>query len=159
MERNWLARAIFTLALIIVAVVMLIPSLVDQEKNPWVSKINEGISLGLDLKGGIHFVLSVDTEKAVQDRLDRRTDEIRMRLEEESLAFESVTVEPESYSIIIKITESTDKDKFRDKILDFFNDFKKTSTDGVVNTIKMRDDMIAQIKELGHGRSLIIDPY
>ncbi|HPM45473.1 MAG TPA: protein translocase subunit SecD [bacterium] len=147
MERNWLARAIFTLALIIVAVVMLIPTFVDQEKNPWVSKINDGISLGLDLKGGIHFVLSVDTEKAVQDRLDRRTDEIRMRLEEESLPFESVTVEPENYSIIIKITENTDKDKFRDKIIDFFNDFRKTSTDGNIHTMKMRDDMIAQIKE------------
>ena len=51
MEKNWTARAIITLVLLTVAIVMLIPSFVDQEKHPWVSKINEGISLGLDLKG------------------------------------------------------------------------------------------------------------
>ena len=126
---------------------MLIPSFVDSEKNPWVSKINEGISLGLDLKGGIHFVLSVDTEKTVQDRLDRRTDEIRIRMEDESIPFESITVDPESYAILIKLTENADKDKFRDKIVDYFNDLRRAATDGSTHTLKMRDDMIANTKE------------
>jgi len=147
MEKNWMARAIFTLVLIIIAVVMLIPSFVDSEKNPWVSKINEGISLGLDLKGGIHFVLSVDTEKTVQDKLDRRTDEIRIRMEDESIPFDSITVEPESYAILIKLSENADKDKFRDKVVDYFNDLRRTATDGSTHTLKMRDDMIAHTKE------------
>lgn len=147
MERNWMARAIFTFVLIIIAVVMLIPSLVDQEKYPWTSKINEGISLGLDLKGGIHFVLSVDTEKAAQDRLDRRTDEIRIRLDDETIPYESVSVEPESFSVIVKLKPEADKDKFRDKVVDYFNDLKKTTVDGDTVTLQMREDTIRQIKE------------
>ena len=147
MERNWMARAIFTFVLIIIAVVMLIPSLVDQAKYPWTSKINEGISLGLDLKGGIHFVLSVDTEKAVQDRLDRRTDEIRIRLDDEQIPYESVSVEPESFSVVVKLKAGADKDKFRDKVVDYFNDLKKTTVDGDSIILQMREDSIKQIKE------------
>lgn len=147
MERNWMARAIFTFVLIVTAVVMLIPSFVDQEKYPWTSKINEGISLGLDLKGGIHFVLSVDTEKAVQDRLDRRTDEIRIRLEDEAIPYESVTVDPAKFAVLVKLQPNADKDKFRDKVVDYFNDLKKTTVDGDTVTLQMRDDTISQIKE------------
>ncbi|HNW83405.1 MAG TPA: protein translocase subunit SecD, partial [bacterium] len=147
MERNWMARAIFTFVLIITAVVMLIPSFVDQEKYPWTSKINEGISLGLDLKGGIHFVLSVDTEKAVQDKLDRRTDEIRIRLDDQAIPYESVTVDPEKFAVLVKLKENADKDKFRDKVLDYFNDLKKTTVDGDTVTLQMREDSIKQIKE------------
>lgn len=147
MEKNWMARALFTLVLITIAVIMLIPSFVDQEKHPWVSQINEGISLGLDLKGGIHFVLSVDTEKTVQDRLDRRTDEIRIKLEDEGIPFESVTVDPVSYSIMIKLSENADQDKFRDKVIDYFSDLKRTGTDGNTHTLKMREDMVTSTKE------------
>lgn len=154
MEKNWTARAIITLVLLTVAIVMLIPSFVDQEKHPWVSKINEGISLGLDLKGGIHFVLSVDTEKTVQDRLDRRTDEIRMRMDELSIPYEKVAVVPESYSIVITVTENTDSDMFRDKIIDYFNDLRRTETDGLNHTMKMRDDTIAHIKESAVDQAL-----
>ena len=147
MERNWMARAIFTFVLIVVAAVMLIPSLVDTEKYPWASKINEGLSLGLDLKGGIHFVLSVDTEKAVQDRLDRRTDEIRIRLDDETIPYEAVTVDTEAFSVLVKLKPEADKDKFRDKVVDYFNDLKKTTVDGDTVTLQMREDMIRQIKE------------
>lgn len=147
MEKNWLARAIFTFVLVIIAVVMLIPSFVDQEKQPWATKINEGISLGLDLKGGIHFVLSVDTEKAVQDKLDRRTDEIRIRLEEEEIPYESVTLSSESFSVLVKLKDGADKDKFRDKVIDYFSDLKKITTDGSVTTLQMRDETVKQIKE------------
>ncbi|MGI6395258.1 MAG: protein translocase subunit SecD [bacterium] len=147
MEKNWLARAIFTLVLVVIAVIMLIPTIVDQEKYPWVSKINDGISLGLDLNGGIHFVLSVDTEKAMQDRLDRRTDEIRMRLEEESLPFESVKINPEKLAVIIKLKPETDKKKFRDKVVDYFGDLKRTSASGDEFVLQMREEAVKQAKE------------
>ena len=147
MEKNWMARAIFILVLLITAVVMLIPSLVDREQNEWVTKINEGINLGLDLKGGIHFVLSVDTDKAVQDRVDRRTDEIRMKMDDESIAYSKVSVDPDNNSIVIELAPDTDEEKFRDRILDYYRDFKKDAVDGNKVTLKMRDDTVSSIKE------------
>jgi len=147
MEKNWMARAIFVFVLLIIAVVMLIPSLVDREKYEWTSKINEGINLGLDLKGGIHFVLSVDTEKAVQDRVDRRTDEIRMKLDDESIAYTKVAVDTDNNAIVIELAPNANTEKFRDNVVDYYRDFRKDSVDGDKVTLKMRDDTIKSIKE------------
>ncbi|MFQ5803019.1 MAG: protein translocase subunit SecD [Candidatus Methylomirabilales bacterium] len=46
----------------------------------------EPISLGLDLQGGMHLVLEVDAEKAVEIAVDRRVAEIRGSLEGEGIA-------------------------------------------------------------------------
>lgn len=146
MERNWLARAIFVLVIIAAACVALIPTFIDTEANPWAEKINSGLSLGLDLKGGIHFVLSVDTEKAAADRLDRRTDEIRIRLDEEKIPYETVKVLPESYAIEVKLADGADKDLFRDKVIDYFGDLKKTGSSGNSYTLTMRDEYVQQLK-------------
>ena len=147
MEKNWMARAIFILVLLIIAAVMLIPSLVDREQNEWVTKINEGINLGLDLKGGIHFVLSVDTEKAVQDRVDRRTDEIRMKMDDESITYKKVAIDPENNAIIVELAPNADAEKFRDSIVDYYRDLRKDAVDGDTITLKMRDDTVTNIKE------------
>ncbi len=146
MERNWLARAIFVLVVIAAACVSLIPTFIDTEANPWAEKINSGLSLGLDLKGGIHFVLSVDTEKAATDRLDRRTDEIRIRLDEEKIPYETVKVLPESYAIEVKLADGANKDLFRDKVIDYFGDLKKTGSSGNSYTLTMRDEYVQQLK-------------
>ncbi len=154
MEKNWIARTIITLVLIIIAVIMLIPTFLDHEEHEWVTKINEGINLGLDLRGGIHFVLSVDTEKAVQDRLDRRTDEIRMRMEDEQIPFESVRLAYEDNSITIVLSEGADSSRFRDRIVDFFNDLRRTSTDGAAHRFVLREDTIQHIKETSVEQAL-----
>ncbi len=147
MEKNWTMRAWFILALVIGAVVLLLPSFMDREKYPWIGKINEGLNLGLDLKGGIHFVLSVDVEKAVQDRVDRQTDEIVKRLEEEKIPFTSVKADPVDPIIRIVIQSESDGEKFRDKIVDYFQTFRKTAQTGLEYELTMREDYIQNLKE------------
>ena len=147
MEKNWTGRAIITLLLIVAAVVMLLPTFMGTKEYPWMSKINDGINLGLDLKGGIHFVLSVDAEKALQDKIDRRSDEIRIRLEDEKIAFKRVKVLPEALSIEIELAEDGNKEKFKDEILDYFRDLRRVGVSGNVYTLKMRDDEANNVKE------------
>ncbi len=139
MEKNWLLRALLTFALVVGAVIMLLPTFLGTDKYPWLSKINDGISLGLDLKGGIHFVLSVDVEKALQDKIDRRGDEIRMRMENEKIPYKSVKVHPEKLEVIVTLDEKADKDKFKDSVLDYFRDLKRAGTSGTEYTLKMRE--------------------
>ncbi|MFQ5881111.1 MAG: protein translocase subunit SecD [Candidatus Methylomirabilales bacterium] len=50
----------------------------------------EPINLGLDLQGGMHLVLEVDAEKAVESAVERRVAEIRRALEREGIAVERV---------------------------------------------------------------------
>lgn len=50
----------------------------------------EKISLGLDLKGGMHLVFAVDTDKAIQKQTDNNVQRLKSRLKELSLKFQDV---------------------------------------------------------------------
>jgi len=52
----------------------------------WLSSIGASpLKLGLDLSGGVHFLLQVDTKAAVQKRLDVYTSDIKKTLREEKI--------------------------------------------------------------------------
>jgi preprotein translocase subunit SecD len=75
--KNLSWRLVACLAVISIAVIYLIPTI-----NPtwWPHK---KINLGLDLQGGMHLVLEVETEKAVESTIDRITHELRGLLRKE----------------------------------------------------------------------------
>jgi preprotein translocase subunit SecD len=52
--------------------------------------LNEKVRLGLDLQGGMHVVLGVDTEKAVEARLDSIVFQVRRELQQEGINFSYV---------------------------------------------------------------------
>lgn len=53
---------------------------------PWLSSIGAApLKLGLDLSGGVHFLLQVDTKAAVQKRLDVYTSDIKKTLRDEKI--------------------------------------------------------------------------
>ena len=45
--------------------------------------LKDKIALGLDLQGGMHLVLEVQTEKAVEASLERIADDIKREIEKE----------------------------------------------------------------------------
>lgn len=57
------------------------------------------IKLGLDLQGGIHLLLQVETKEALQSVLQRRTLQIKENLTKKGLGFDSVRVDGESIVI------------------------------------------------------------
>jgi preprotein translocase subunit SecD len=57
----------------------------------WLTAIGAGpMTLGLDLRGGVHFLLEVDMAQAVGQRLDVYSSEIRTKLREERLRYRMV---------------------------------------------------------------------
>lgn len=53
---------------------------------PWLESIGASpLKLGLDLSGGVHFLLEVDTEAAVKKRLEVYTSDIKKKLREERI--------------------------------------------------------------------------
>ena len=57
----------------------------------WLRAINgRPMSLGLDLRGGVHFLMEVDLNAVIGTAMERYTNEFRGRLREERLAFEDV---------------------------------------------------------------------
>ncbi|MFR0657117.1 protein translocase subunit SecD, partial [Pantoea sp. SIMBA_079] len=57
----------------------------------WLENIGASpMSLGLDLQGGVHFVMQVDQEAALQKRVDGYADGIRTTLRDERIGYSSV---------------------------------------------------------------------
>ena len=90
MSKNLQIRAILVVALVVLSLVSLAPTLVRDSLPGWWQKTFDPIHLGLDLQGGIHLVLGVDVEKAVESRLDSIADELETLLREEDIVFRSV---------------------------------------------------------------------
>ncbi len=66
------ARVISLILVVLGTVFAAYPSFFSDEQrraSPWIP--DSGITLGLDLQGGIHWVLSIDTEKAIEQELER----------------------------------------------------------------------------------------
>ena len=67
-------RPIAVLIVILTAIVYVLPSVWP---GLWPHK---KVNLGLDLQGGMHLVLEVDTDKALEDAIERIAQELRSRL-------------------------------------------------------------------------------
>lgn len=66
----------------------------------WLAKVGgKPMKLGLDLKGGVHFLLEVDMPKAVGQKLEVSASEVRSLLRKEKLRFRRVWVEDKKVKI------------------------------------------------------------
>ena len=77
MDRNLLSRLIVIIFVIVVAAL-------------WAYPPEEKISLGLDLQGGMHMVLQVETDDAIRAETDNTMDGLQRNLEEEGIEGTSV---------------------------------------------------------------------
>ncbi|MCX7626828.1 MAG: protein translocase subunit SecD [Methylophilaceae bacterium] len=60
--------------------------------------------LGLDLRGGVHFLLQVDTKAALDKAIERYVGDIRTTLREKRIAYSSITRENQTVQIKFKDT-------------------------------------------------------
>jgi len=84
---NWFKlfkwKLITIIGLVVVACVYVVPSLYSTVPDWWKSLgilPTEKILLGLDLQGGMHLVLEVQTRKAVESRIERTAEDLRAAL-------------------------------------------------------------------------------
>lgn len=91
--------------------------------------LDEKIRLGLDLQGGMHVVLGVDTEKAVEAKVDNLVYQLRRELQEKNIPFTYVQKAPGDS---IKIGFEGDNAK---KIADLVKEFKLSQTSSETGAI------------------------
>jgi len=59
------------------------------------------ISLGLDLQGGLHMLLGVETQKAVEGKIKSLAATVKYFTDKEDILIENLTIEPEELSFIL----------------------------------------------------------
>ena len=67
------------------------------------------MTLGLDLKGGVHFLMQVDMDTARGQQLDRYVDDLRAALRDERIRYVSVRREGNKMVALLRTTEDRDK--------------------------------------------------
>ena len=90
MSNSLKIRASVVLACLVLALVSLGPTLLGGSLPDWWRKAFDPIHLGLDLQGGMHLVLGVDADKAVESRLDTIVDQTENLLREKDIIFKRV---------------------------------------------------------------------
>jgi preprotein translocase subunit SecD len=77
----------------------------------WLQAVNaKAMYLGLDLRGGVHFLLEVDMDAAVKQAEERYNDDVRLALRNEKIHYQSVT--KDSGYIKVSLKSVDDKPAF-----------------------------------------------
>ncbi|MDD0852758.1 protein translocase subunit SecD [Halobacteriovorax sp. GB3] len=124
MKRSWWYRFIFLIAVTVMSIVVVIPTVMDfnEESNyPVKSKIN----LGLDLQGGLYMILGIDFKKVYKDEVRSYARKIEYTMKDDAGVIvtggEIDATDPLDPKMEIMISSASDVQKTKDKIHEFFN--------------------------------------
>ncbi|MEH6625048.1 MAG: protein translocase subunit SecD [Motiliproteus sp.] len=114
----------------------------------WLTSLGAGpMKLGLDLRGGVHFLMEVDMVAAVKQRLDVYVSEIKSRLRTEKLRYRGVTSQPDG-SLLIKFKTAEDRDEARSLLRREFSEFLLTPVDEADNALLNVTLTEAQVRDI-----------
>ena len=128
--KNFSWKLVLVFVVIVAAIIYVLPSL---KPALWPHK---QINLGLDLQGGMHLVLEVDTEKALESTVERISQEIREQLKKERIRQVSID-RVDDIKISAKVKNEDSLKKFRTLLDEEFRDLRELSSSkvGGVQTI------------------------
>ena len=83
-------RGLLVLCCLVLSFVALAPTFYEESLPGWWTESFSPIHKGLDLQGGMHLVLGVDVDKAVESRLDGIVGQVEDLLREKDIIFKRV---------------------------------------------------------------------
>ena len=149
--KNFSWKLVLVFGVIVAAIIYILPSL---KPDLWPHK---QINLGLDLQGGMHLVLEVDTGKAIESTVERISQEIREQLKKERIRHVAID-RVEGTKIAARIKKDESMDKFRTLLDNEFRDLRELSSskaDGVPTImLDIPDSDAEQIERLAVDQAL-----
>ena len=160
MERSWYWRFSMVVGLIVLATYYAAPSVLyffadaDTRRSPQALKElipnwlpDSRLNLGIDLQGGLHLVMGVDTTKAVLDRADRVCDEISDAMEDKGTPLERCRRDDEAPVLTITQKGGNDWTNLKE-LLDFREgNWSVLSRSGLVVAFGMTEDYEARLRD------------
>lgn len=147
------------LALVVVmSVVFFVPSYkpLYQAVPDWARKVlpDKGITLGLDLQGGIHMVMEVDEDRAVEIAVDRSVVSLQDLLVDKKIPAESVK-RTGPQRITVQFANEELKPQIQ-KLIDDYPTFFEVDAGGSANTLvwELRETEVKRIKDSAINQAL-----
>ncbi len=123
----------------------------------WLAAIGAGpMKLGLDLRGGVHFLMEVDMAAALKQRLDVYVSEIKTRLRAEKLRYRGVDTLADG-SLSIRFRSAEDRDGARSLLRSEYPEFLLTSADDADNFllgVTLTDASVREIEDYAIKQNL-----
>lgn len=141
----------------VVSVILALPSFpgVFQSLPDGVKRVlsHRGLSLGLDLQGGIHLVLEVEEERAVEIAVDRIRKAIEDLLKDKGIVVEGVRREG-STMIVITLQQEADGENVRTLLDEAFPNFESQNPSGTRLEYELRSTEVDRIKTSAINQAL-----
>ena len=151
-------RLTLLVLVMVVSAVFFLPSYqpLYQALPGWAKSVlpNKGITLGLDLQGGIHMVMEVDEDRAVEIAVDRSVVSLQDMLVDKKIPAESVKRTGPT-RITIEFQNADLKAQIQ-KLIDEFPTFTETDSGGSANTLvwDLRETEAKRIKDSAINQAL-----
>jgi preprotein translocase subunit SecD len=134
---------IFTLSLVF-GIIFSVPSFLQLDGG-------KKISLGLDLQGGLHMLLGVQTDEAVVAKIKSIASAVKYYSDDESILIQDLIIERDSFSFILLDEDEIDN---LDKMLATIKGLDVVKTDELVYTVKLTKTEIALTKDMAVSQAV-----
>lgn len=141
---------------VLVSIIFFLPSTPVYNKLPdWWKKYmpSRGVTLGLDLQGGIHMVLEVEEEKAVENLVERTATSIKEYLDSEKIPVQSVK-RTGSAELTVTVPDAEKKADVEKKIEANFPNFVPKESSGPDLVFSLREGEVIRIKDSATTQAL-----
>ena len=122
----------------------------------WLVSIRaEPMKYGLDLRGGVHFLLEVDTESVVTGRIESLETDVKRKLRGEKLRYQAVE-SPNRAVLTITFTTEEVRDKARSLLEPLYGEFQFTTISDPAPGISLTltENAIAEIKDFAVSQNV-----
>jgi preprotein translocase subunit SecD len=144
-------RLVFILAVFTIAVIYVLPTF---KPSLWP---HNKINLGLDLQGGMHLVLEVETDKAIESTIERYNQEISEMIKRENIPNASVSM-VNGTRLLVRIADINQEKNFQKLMDKEFRDLRMVSrtqdTDSARMVFDLPEEDARQIKNLSVQQAL-----
>jgi len=158
MDRNWWTRFALVVLVAVGSLWFLTPTYysmfvlsradrndvakLEQALPKWSAPAKYRLSLGLDLQGGIHLVLRVDTKTALGKRAQRLAQQMVSYIDGKRLGKLTESTNTETYEVTLTAEDPATMDAIEKELVSSFKDFSKVSRNAGVLVMKLESAQV-----------------
>ena len=151
-------RIAITAVVCLAALYFLVPTFITQIPSPWNEYFpKEKIHLGLDLQGGMHLVLEVDADKALESMVERMSVDLKESLMAGKVRFRKIE-RAKGAVISVELTEASGKPALEKILNEQYSDLEIASSatrdGGMLVDLKIKEKRAVELKKLTIEHSL-----
>jgi len=172
MDRSWWWRAAIIAGVTLGSIWYLVPTyysffvLPREQRNDikaleaalprWAPSARHRLNLGLDLQGGIHMVMRVDTRTALEKRTERRGLQIANFVKDKKLGDVAIDTDPEKLQLTLKPQDPKALDAIEKDVLDLYRDFTKVGRTADSLVLQLRDNQVDRFKQDAVEQAMLV---